>query len=654
MQLNSLPAHPLSHRLRATRTRTCSKCAARSTTPDPAGQRFRLPSWIPGSYLIREFARHFVTRARGSGRRGGGDRQGSEGPLARGALRRTADRRGRRLRVRLLGARGVPRRDFAAISTAPSVFLCPEGRADAPCEVEIVAPEGAAYRSVACRDDVAERRRRAVGLRRVPRGRLRRADRPSGGDGGFPGGVVRGRRRDARHRDHRQGPRAISTASRRISRASASGRSISSAARRGAGRRSTAICSRSPRSATATAGSSIARARAFAASATSCRRRAWRGVTDDYRRFLGLASHEYFHSWNVKRIKPAAFVPYDLARESYTRQLWAFEGITSYYDDLALVRSGVIDAAELSRAPRAGHHRRAARSRAGTSRASPNRASMRGSSSTGGTRTRRTPSSATTPRARSSRSRSISRCAARRVARRPDARSCGSATAQTGIGVPEDGIEAIATELAGADLVGLLRALRARHRGSAARGAARRIRRHAQPAARRRATRIAAASPAAARTTTSRRRGWLGAEPRRRRRGDAAARLHRRAGGARGTRRRRRRRRHRRPARVGRRDRKAAAPAARGRDADRARVPARRADRDRADARRGAGRHLLARRSTRGVDDATRARRAAWLGGDGVARLRYSVTVGIERVAAGHGGLGEHVAGHRLARRRRR
>jgi predicted metalloprotease with PDZ domain len=67
-------------------------------------------------------------------------------------------------------------------------------------------------------------------------------------------------------------------------------------------------------------------------------------VTDDYRRFLGLASHEYFHVWNVKRIKPAAFVPYDLAREAYTRQLWAFEGITSYYDDLALVRSGVVDA----------------------------------------------------------------------------------------------------------------------------------------------------------------------------------------------------------------------------------------------------------------------------------------------------------------------
>ncbi len=65
-------------------------------------------------------------------------------------------------------------------------------------------------------------------------------------------------------------------------------------------------------------------------------------VGDDYRTFLGLASHEYFHAWNVKRIKPQVFLPYDLSRETHTRMLWAFEGITSYYDDLALVRSGLI------------------------------------------------------------------------------------------------------------------------------------------------------------------------------------------------------------------------------------------------------------------------------------------------------------------------
>ncbi|MCZ6668083.1 MAG: peptidase M61, partial [Gammaproteobacteria bacterium] len=66
-------------------------------------------------------------------------------------------------------------------------------------------------------------------------------------------------------------------------------------------------------------------------------------VTENYREFLGLCSHEYFHTWNVKRIKPAAYQPYDLQQEVYTDLLWAFEGITSYYDDLTLVRCGLID-----------------------------------------------------------------------------------------------------------------------------------------------------------------------------------------------------------------------------------------------------------------------------------------------------------------------
>ena len=69
-------------------------------------------------------------------------------------------------------------------------------------------------------------------------------------------------------------------------------------------------------------------------------------VTDGYRTFLGLCSHEYFHTWNVKRIKPRVFVPYDLARESHTTLLWAFEGITSYYDDLGLLRAGRIQVAD--------------------------------------------------------------------------------------------------------------------------------------------------------------------------------------------------------------------------------------------------------------------------------------------------------------------
>jgi predicted metalloprotease with PDZ domain len=63
---------------------------------------------------------------------------------------------------------------------------------------------------------------------------------------------------------------------------------------------------------------------------------------DGYRAFLGLCSHEYFHLWNVKRIRPASMTPYNLKAENYTSLLWAFEGITSYYDDLMLLRAGVI------------------------------------------------------------------------------------------------------------------------------------------------------------------------------------------------------------------------------------------------------------------------------------------------------------------------
>ncbi|WP_133407383.1 M61 family metallopeptidase [Parashewanella tropica] len=64
-----------------------------------------------------------------------------------------------------------------------------------------------------------------------------------------------------------------------------------------------------------------------------------------YRTYLSLCSHEYFHNWNIKRIKPAEFTPYHLDQESYTRQLWAYEGITSYYDDYLTYRSGCVDQA---------------------------------------------------------------------------------------------------------------------------------------------------------------------------------------------------------------------------------------------------------------------------------------------------------------------
>jgi len=65
---------------------------------------------------------------------------------------------------------------------------------------------------------------------------------------------------------------------------------------------------------------------------------------EGYVDLLGLIAHEYFHAWNVKRLKPRAFARFDYSRENYTELLWFFEGFTSYYDDLLVLRSGLIDA----------------------------------------------------------------------------------------------------------------------------------------------------------------------------------------------------------------------------------------------------------------------------------------------------------------------
>ncbi len=68
--------------------------------------------------------------------------------------------------------------------------------------------------------------------------------------------------------------------------------------------------------------------------------------SDGYITLLGLISHEYFHTWNVKRLRPAEFAQYHYGAEQYTQLLWFFEGFTSYYDDLLLRRAGLIDNAQ--------------------------------------------------------------------------------------------------------------------------------------------------------------------------------------------------------------------------------------------------------------------------------------------------------------------
>ena len=63
---------------------------------------------------------------------------------------------------------------------------------------------------------------------------------------------------------------------------------------------------------------------------------------EDYIKWLGLIAHEFFHVWNVRRMRPASLAEFDYQHEQYTRQLWLAEGLTSYYDNLLLSRAGLI------------------------------------------------------------------------------------------------------------------------------------------------------------------------------------------------------------------------------------------------------------------------------------------------------------------------
>ena len=61
---------------------------------------------------------------------------------------------------------------------------------------------------------------------------------------------------------------------------------------------------------------------------------------ETYKDFLSLVAHEYFHLWNVKRLRPKALGPFNYDQENYTSDLWISEGFTAYYDNMILRRSG--------------------------------------------------------------------------------------------------------------------------------------------------------------------------------------------------------------------------------------------------------------------------------------------------------------------------
>ena len=306
--------------------------------PDPAGQRFRLPSWIPGSYLIREFARQFIeVRAEAGGAAAMILKESKDvwraapvsGPLTVIASVYAFD----------LSVRAAYLDATRAYFNGPSVFLCPEGHEGRPCLLEIIPPAGGLHADwrVASTLESAGAPSHGFGRYRAPNYDTLIDHPVEIGDfalAAFAAGDVRheiavsGRQNCDLERLARDLARMCQSHIDLFGAPAPFDRYLFQIVALGEGygglehRSSTSLVCRR--------GELPARGAA--------------GIDDGYLHFLGLASHEYFHAWNVKRIKPAAFVPYDLSRESYTRQLWAFEGITSYYDDLALVRCGLIDA----------------------------------------------------------------------------------------------------------------------------------------------------------------------------------------------------------------------------------------------------------------------------------------------------------------------
>ena len=306
-------------------------------SPDPGGQQLRMPAWIPGSYMIRDYARNVIEIRAESG----GD------PVGLSKLDKStwqADPVGGALTVVATiyafdeSVRGAHLDTTHGFFNGTCCFLEVLGQGDAACELDIVPPAHAPDWQVATSmrrsdgdawsfgrfeaADYAELIDHPVEMGRLT---IREFDVE-----GVPHAIaIRGRHRADVDRlvddlgaicaQHMRllGPPA--DLDRYLFLLNAPGSGYGGLEHRWS---SANICSRDNLPVPGDA-----------------------GVSEAYRKLLGLLSHEYFHLWNVKRMKPAAFSPYELADESYTELLWVFEGITSYYDDLALLRSKRIDEA---------------------------------------------------------------------------------------------------------------------------------------------------------------------------------------------------------------------------------------------------------------------------------------------------------------------
>lgn len=307
--------------------------------PDPSGQRLSLPAWIPGSYMIRDFARHILA-IDASDERGDLpltklDKQTWQAPPCQGAL--IVDYQ---VYAWDLSVRGAHLDLSHGFGNGSALFLRAVGAEHQPCTLAFVQPEGAGFENWRLATSMP-----SAGAPEWGFGSYQAADYEDLIDHPFEMGefelvsfelegaahhlVFTGRYRAdmARIRDDVQ---RICAEQIRVFGALPLERylflvMVTKSDYGGLEHRhSTAlIC---PREDLPAPGADK--------------------PSDGYRRFLGLCSHEYFHLWNVRRIRPKVLAEADLSAEVYTESLWAFEGITSYFDELALVRSGAVPVAD--------------------------------------------------------------------------------------------------------------------------------------------------------------------------------------------------------------------------------------------------------------------------------------------------------------------
>lgn len=305
--------------------------------PAAAGQVLRLPAWIPGSYMIREFARHIVAIRAESGGKAVAlqklDKHSWQAAPVTGALTLHYTVYAFDLSVR--GAYLDQQRGFY---NGTSVFLQADGFEHEPCEVELLPPPDKALAKWQVATSLP-----ALDVKKSGFGRYRAAnydelidhpvelgefERVTFKACGVPHEfVVSGHYRADLKRLAADSKRICEWQIRFFGEPAPFERYVFMLFVGG----------------DIYGGLEHRASTALVASRDDLPRHDEESISDGYLKLLGLISHEYFHSWNVKRMKPAAFTPYDLNREGHTTLLWAFEGITSYYDDLALLRCGLID-----------------------------------------------------------------------------------------------------------------------------------------------------------------------------------------------------------------------------------------------------------------------------------------------------------------------